>query len=222
MSLAEEVEALFAGRPEPRLRAVPGRRSYGPSRDDEELVRDTSARRIDLDGLALSILYQDASGAVSERTIRCHNLTEAGGFYYVDAYCLLRKARRTFRLDRIAEVIDYSTGEVIADVRGFFAEQIGEDIGPETESARTSQRPDRFLNPRTTNPRIAAAFRDGAKVLLFMAMSDDELHPQERNLIVSYAKVRLSRLPTPPVDADGIVMRWLNNHVPTRASALDA
>lgn len=223
MSLAEEVEAFFAGRPEPRLRALPGRRSYGPSRDDEFDQEEGEERNADLGGLSLHIVYRDASGATSQRTIRCHKLRTTQGVSYIDAYCLWRRAQRTFRLDRIANIFDYSTGEELGDVRGFFAEQIGDDISPPVNpGAKGSERIETRFKPATSNPRIAAAFRDGARVLLFVAMSDGELHPRERELVVSYATDRLSRIPQPPADANGIVTRWINNHVPTRASTLDA
>lgn len=58
----------------------------------------------------LMIKYRDFSGNVEDRKIsdvRSESTTD------IDAYCHLRQARRTFKLDRILKAIDTATGEVI-------------------------------------------------------------------------------------------------------------
>lgn len=223
-SIQNEVEALFSGRPEPRVRPIFGRRMYAPESDDAE--PDTSERvAADIEGLTIGILYRDASGRVSDRVIRCRTLRHSAGGYYLDAECTLRQAARTFRLDRIEEVIDYTTGEAIVDVRGFFANYIELEVdesGERDQPGRETRRPNVWLEPTSANPRVAAAFRDGARVLLFIALSDGELHDAEHAFIINYGVERLRRLPEPPHYPDEIVRRWIDNHVPTRAEALAA
>jgi len=229
MTLWSDVEALFASRPEPPMRAVPGHTMYGPADDDSGPEKGEPVEA-DLDGVAIEIVYRDSRGEPSVRTIRCHRLREEGGYYYVDAECALRQAYRTFRLDRIVEIRDYSTGEVIDDIPGFFAPYLGEDIALRARDQSPAParldpaRPDRASPSRSTsdNPRIAGAFRDGARVLLYLAMSDGELHDEERRLILDYSIGRLRRLPSPPDDPELLARRWVGNQVPTRAAALAA
>lgn len=64
------------------------------------------------------IHYEDAKGNVSEREINVRAITDKNGVTYLKAYCHARRAMRTFRLDRVVEVIDLGTGEVI-DARKF-------------------------------------------------------------------------------------------------------
>lgn len=230
MTLGSEVEALFAGRPEPPLRAVPGHTMHGPS-DDDIGPEEGEPIEADLDGLAIEIAYQDSRGEPSVRTIRCHRLWRDADYFYIDAECALRRARRTFRLDRIVEIRDYSTGEVVDDIAGFFAPYLGDGIaysahdGSPNEHARVAPNDPvhrQTLPSASDNPRIAGAFRDGARVLLYLAMSDGELHENERQLILEYSIGRLRRLPSPPDNPELIARRWVDNQVPTRAAAFAA
>lgn len=217
MSIWTDIELIFEGKPEPVPHPIAGREMHGPNEDD---VFNNEGDRVtsDIDGLTIGILYRDTRGQVSERVIRCREVLQSGRYHYINADCLLRNAPRTFRLDRIEEVIDYSTGEVLADVGRFFSiywEEQASDLQPRLSQSAT-------LAPTSDNPRIAACFRDGARVLLFLAMSDGHFHEAERRLVIEYGVQRLRRLETPPIDPEGIVVRWVDNHVPTRASALAA
>jgi hypothetical protein len=120
-------------------------------------------------------------------------------------------------LDRIEEVIDYSTGEIIYDVAEFFAPY----LGALASTSCASPRPAAHVSV-SSNPRVAAAFRDGARVLLFVAISDGELHEGELAHVVEYCTSRLRRLKNPPTNAESIARRWITSHVPTRGSALAA
>ena len=62
---------------------------------------------------SLFISYEDASGQLSERRITCKRIERAlGGGVTLGAYCHERLAPRAFRIDRIRELVDLSTGEV--------------------------------------------------------------------------------------------------------------
>jgi len=56
-------------------------------------------------GATLEILYADTGAAVTQRRIRPLRLEERWGRQYVVAYCTLRGDERSFRLDRIVEVL---------------------------------------------------------------------------------------------------------------------
>jgi hypothetical protein len=64
------------------------------------------------------MVYEDFAGQVTRRRILVRGSVPSveGRPAYLDAYCLERHEIRTFRADRIREMIDGATGEVIADV----------------------------------------------------------------------------------------------------------
>ena len=67
----------------------------------------------DLTGTRLAIVYCDGSGEVTRRVIRPMRVFRGDpSTFYVQAFCELRGAVRTFRVDRVREVIDCRTGEV--------------------------------------------------------------------------------------------------------------
>ena len=69
--------------------------------------------RDDSSSWSLFISYEDASGCLSERRITCKRIERPlGGGATLGAYCHERRAPRAFRVDRIRELIDLSTGEV--------------------------------------------------------------------------------------------------------------
>jgi predicted DNA-binding transcriptional regulator YafY len=52
----------------------------------------------------LTLTYVDAQVKITERRVRPLRLEEHHGTHYLVAYCELRDAERTFRLDRIVEI----------------------------------------------------------------------------------------------------------------------
>jgi len=56
--------------------------------------------------LPLRFKYADAKGAESERTIVPHGWSERKGKLFINGWCLMRKATRTFKADSIIEVIN--------------------------------------------------------------------------------------------------------------------
>lgn len=58
--------------------------------------------------------YQDASGNASDRNIVLHSVDiNAQQQYYIKAHCLLRNSIRTFRADRIVNICNVDTGEIV-------------------------------------------------------------------------------------------------------------
>lgn len=62
----------------------------------------------------VSFTYLNADFVLTERTVEITSAYEDHGEMYIRAYCHLRAARRTFRLDRIrGDVVNVLTGEVM-------------------------------------------------------------------------------------------------------------
>lgn len=205
-------DKLLGIRHEPPLRPPPGLTTAAPSFDiDDEPETEES---VDLDDLSVGISYVDAAGQASERTIRCHALRLDGGQVYLDAWCLLRKGERSFRLDRIREVTDYTTGEIIDDVARFFSGYI------------PTGWPDPWARASARRPPVDTAstklFQDGVKVLMYLAMEDGSLHEAEHRLILNYAMGRLREAGIADFDLEARSSQWIRNHVPTRRSAVIA
>lgn len=62
---------------------------------------------------ACQIRYLNDKGEESERTITCKRLHGYGGITHIDAFCHSRERPRSFRIDRILDLIDIETGEVL-------------------------------------------------------------------------------------------------------------
>jgi len=60
----------------------------------------------------INISYCDSKGKKTQRDISVKNIRFNNGVYYLDAYCKMSHASKTFRSDRITEVISSETGEV--------------------------------------------------------------------------------------------------------------
>src|SRR5262245_19764427 len=57
-------------------------------------------------GVRLAIIYEDAKGDETRRFITVQKAIRGNGVWFLQAYCELRHALRTFRFDRIREIID--------------------------------------------------------------------------------------------------------------------
>lgn len=221
----DAAETFLVGRREPPLRALVGRAMFGPAEDDAEPAEPARELATDLEGLAIGIVYVSAGGARSERAIRCLRLTEHGGVYYIQAWCKMREAYRSFRLDRIAEVIDYSTGEVIDDVAGFFEPYL-DSLAPGPQPLAWHPPPVHVRRQPHRRPASPAAaircFRDGARVLLFISMADGALHPAESAIITGYAVGRIRKRAPLTAEPEAVAGRWIRNQAPTRRVAMAA
>lgn len=206
----EVFASLIGGRPEPWLTPVPGLALAALPPTDDDFTSTMPPIGGDIDGVAVGIVYRDAGGRQSTRTIRCSAAHRAagGGPVYLKAWCLQRDDWRTFRVDRIEEVYDYTTGEVIGPGGAFFGPLLGIDPLGTRGSVPVSE------------ASLRRTFADGAKVLAFIAISDGRLHDKELAVIVDFAAARL-RSAEPGIDRPERVARlWIGNHVPTRQTAL--
>ena len=114
-------------------------------------------------GQALLLHYVNAKQEVSRRRVTVRKITQGGGAFYLNAYCHERKAPRNFRVDRIVELIDVATGEVLT---GAEAEELLQRLPFQPE--RSNHEPTREL---------LRDERSALQVLVFLARADDHLHP---------------------------------------------
>ncbi|HUA76786.1 MAG TPA: WYL domain-containing protein, partial [Acetobacteraceae bacterium] len=176
----------------------------------------------DLSGVSFGIEYRDAAGTATRRrvTIRQIGLTPSGNVCIV-CFCHERRALRTFRFDRITDVIDGDG--VVWNPRRFFAEELHVDFGhlstspaeikpgarpemvKEVAVKRTSARRARSSatvgagKPGYAQRRIA---RDGLRVLVAMARADRHLADEEIEVVLDYVVHRAERAGIPSGDAD--------------------
>lgn len=83
-----------------------------------EFETDTSFR-LDVNDLEnggeYGMIYEDSKGNISERPIIFRSLTTKNERQYMTAICLKRKGVRTFRVDRIQNLVSLETGEILVD-----------------------------------------------------------------------------------------------------------
>lgn len=81
------------------------------------------------EGQTFMIEYRSATGEISRRRITVHNIgLSTSRVPILSAFCHERKARRSFRVDRIVCCIDLN-GEIFEDVPRFMAESFGMSPG---------------------------------------------------------------------------------------------
>lgn len=96
-SLARQLEALH------QVTRLPDQTSTGRRRFPDPAVLASLARAA-LTGRRCSIRYHRAPGSESRRELDPYGLATVYGRWYVHGYCSLRRAPRTFRVDRISRV----------------------------------------------------------------------------------------------------------------------
>jgi len=69
--------------------------------------------------LTISLTYKDAKGKITNRNV---DITSFDG-YYIEGYCQMKKAYRTFLLERVLNFADINTGEIISDPCNYFKEK---------------------------------------------------------------------------------------------------
>ena len=106
--------------------------------------------------------YIDIKGQVSERRIVCRAVEGYGRAETIRAFCCERKASRSFRIDRIKELVCLQTGEVIDPVSHF------EDL--------------RLFGALKV---IDKSLSDFGRALVFMSKCDGSVHPLEVDAVHS-------------------------------------
>jgi len=85
----------------------------------EESTCSEAHETITLDNHKVILHYKDFQGNISNRVV---DVKEYDGAY-LSGYCNLRHSSRTFRVDRIIDISDAETGELITDMKAYFIEK---------------------------------------------------------------------------------------------------
>lgn len=191
--------ALDIGFPPPRREPVVEAGAFDEWRAGKRKIKVPG-----LESVTVQICYVDASGEASCRRITIRGLFENKGATYLDAYCHEREAARTFRIDRIEEIIDLATGEVDYDCAAWL-ERFGIvlDLPIPQPAPSPPQPPGVFIaypNPQPAPPRSDRAVQvawwkveHGAALLMFAARYDGHAAPEEEAVIDDWIRHRLTK-----------------------------
>ena len=127
-----------------------------------------------LSTVRLAIHYEDGAGERSHRVVQVKGVQARGEDRYLYGFCELRNGFRSFRIDRIVEIVDMRTGEVPEDPQAYLA--------PLIDLAKPPRSPTR----RKATDGLLAESVNGLVVLIYFANSDGELHPAERAILWDY------------------------------------
>lgn len=185
---------------------------------DDDLEDWEKAKRIhidcDLAGQTVQIVYQGADGDQTSRRITIKRLYECASKGYIEAHCHERGASRTFRVDRIEEIIDLGTGEVHTSwmawlrLNGVTVTVVGREPDPALAVQRSVE---------TAWDKV----RPGVIALMFAARHDGQVHPDEDAVVAQFIRKRLSTRP-PAADIVAACERRANGLFPTGQDLLDA
>lgn len=113
---------------------------------------------------SLRIRYTDAGGRETERTVDVKQFGRAPEGMIMVGHCHLRRAARTFRIDRVKSCFDVNSGEVIEDAELYLRRLY--DSSPIHAASK-------FLEEEY----------DALRVLLYVAKADGRLTKKERAII---------------------------------------
>lgn len=165
-----------------------------PLHDPDENEHAFGELSPDLEGVAgvgCILTYSDCEGNVSLRRVSCRKLSERTGVLYLQGFCHERQALRTFRVDRITEVVCGSTGEVFVPASVFFERfTVARDGGAAVGFG--------------LHVRLAADLRAGLNVLAFLAKVDGKVVPEERQVLSRFCQSFGLRYADDGFDYDGV------------------
>lgn len=215
---------------EPWRRLVAGEIVEALDEDTGELidVAPDQADPNDVEGILVRLLYRDASDNYSRRVVLCWRAWQANGTVYVQGYCTLREALRTFRSDRMSAVEEVRTRRAIDDPVSYFARFADNDDFAPPPMGRPSERgrlrawrsADRHLR-REAVERGRELCRDGLKVLAFVAFADGDKSEVEHAVMRDYVRARLEPLSLPAAteeEAEAELVDFGEALAPTRRS----
>jgi hypothetical protein len=127
-----------------------------------------------INGVTIIIGYRDAKGEASTRQVSCIRIENSKGKRYLRAFCHQRRALRTFLIERIDEVLDAETGEVINVGSIYFAAYADDRISETSLGWGLS-------------PMQRAELGAALTVLTFLSRCDGRMHAAELAEIESFA-----------------------------------
>lgn len=112
----------------------------------------------------LKFIYTDGSGKETNRTIDTEKYGRYGSTTLIIGYCHLRKAKRTFRADRIKSCINLESNETITDVESFLQKKYDE-------------------SPNKSKDTLFTEHYDMLRALLYVGKADGQLRADEVEVI---------------------------------------
>jgi HEAT repeat protein len=111
----------------------------------------------------VTIRYRAADGEASERTVRVKRFGQYDGEAYIFAYCELRRANRTFRLDRVKAAIN-EEGKRIPDLLRYLSDLY-------------------LASPQRAADELREEHLDVLRVLFYVGKADGRLTSIEKGII---------------------------------------
>ena len=133
--------------------------------------------KIELEEIVCAIHYIDSEGDESVRQITMMSIKKGSRGPLLNAICHARHAVRTFRVDRIQEIITISDGECHKPAN-FFRDLLGIDI--------SEMGPNYNVHALDVARQLRETLRPLLSVLVCAARSDEHIHPQEVDEIQNY------------------------------------
>ncbi len=200
-------DRLFKSRKDTPIVPPKGFVMAGPAVDALDDDQDWDDTRVaeDIDGLVMAVEYIDTGGELSSRMITCRAIKpEPPG--YLRAFCHLRDTYCTFRIDRIKQIREIETSEILEgnEILSFLAPYI--DFAVEKKKAENQRNLQRHVGP-------------AVRVLVYLAASDGHIHDTERRVIIDYVSSESQRLlPDQPFDRTA-TGRWIDHLKPSSSAA---
>lgn len=140
-----------------------------PSSDAVEEISEPA--KVDFLSVPLFLHYVDAKSAHSRRRVTLYALSRSD-CYWLSSFCHERHAVRCFRGDRISQMIDLGTGEVL-ETSPAISEYLNGIMGDE-------------VSPRSPTDMLVRDYRAGLNLLVFLARCDGQAHPSEIDVLLGY------------------------------------
>lgn len=191
------VSHWFETRGEIPLVLPPRLREYGPLADDPDRPFDAFTDW-SIHGVAVAIEYCDSHGWASTRLVRCLALDPTSPVSLL-AYCNVRQAPRTFRVDRIIAITSYRTGRMLT------GEEHVALLAPYLPGTARSPEVEAFC-------ALHREVRDGVFALLQLGMGDGTLTDAARQAVLGYVATEAQA--TGREAAPELVELWLDNLAP--------
>lgn len=160
-----------------RSGALPGvhvseKRDHPDQDEDEDL--STSSDAIETDALTFTIEYSDAQGRGTQRTITAQEIDD----HYIRAFCHMRGESRTFRVDRILNVIT----------------EDGEVLPPQAYFRQSGFQKSLRSGDREVSEVVQDHLRPALGVLVALAKAEGGMCPEELDEICAYVDEELAAM----------------------------
>lgn len=175
------------------------------TKDERRAEDQDSTRNSHFDGWRLWIRYCDIEGNASNRWVRIYRIESRPNADYLVGHCELRKATRSFRIDRIVEIAD-KDGE-LHEPADFFKPYI-------SPVQLRSSGPDRS-RPFGKALKIIDMIGDDLKILAFIAEADGSFGNREADVLTKYAMYRAAEAGLELNKSDSVDLRkWMKMQNP--------